>query len=285
MPRHRLRKHAKIPLTPATGKQQPESACRMQAPSRCQASTWRCSTTAVRGHPDPQRGPTRYSYARFVPMPADSHGSTVLDLARESTPGPCTTSPLKCLCRSRDDLHQYEIPANGPLKATMSRRCRAQRQALTLGLEHTAGCILKQPDLSHLALYTDIENTRPITASGDEDDAGACPATPLSARATTSCQTPWTPPLIQPNLNDKLVHRRYSEGIPSRRRARSGGVTQLLTAQSKAPSRSPHGLPTSTPCVRNRAFCRSDILFRRAFSENSRPQSNTRRRSSLYRLE
>ena len=119
--------------------------------------------------------------------------------------------------------------SNGPLKGNDVPEVPRYNGSLTLGLEHTAGWHLSTT-LSHFgAFYTDIENTRPITASGDEDDAGRVPShTLLSARASYRLPTRLDTTLwIQGrNLTDKLYIADIQEGIrPGAPRSILAGVT------------------------------------------------------------
>lgn len=119
--------------------------------------------------------------------------------------------------------------SNGPLKGNDVPEVPRYNGSLTLGLEHTAGWHLSTT-LSHFgAFYTDIENTRPITASGDEDDAGRVPShTLLSARASYKLPTRLDTTLwIQGrNLTDKLYIADIQEGIrPGAPRSILAGVT------------------------------------------------------------
>ncbi len=119
--------------------------------------------------------------------------------------------------------------SDGPLKGNDVPEIPRYSGSLTLGLEHTAGWHLSAT-VSHFgAFYTDIENTRPITASGDEEDAGRVPShTLLSARASYKLPTRLDTTLwVQGrNLTDKLYIADIQEGIrPGAPRSVLAGVT------------------------------------------------------------
>ncbi|MBS3805059.1 MAG: TonB-dependent receptor, partial [Oleiphilaceae bacterium] len=116
--------------------------------------------------------------------------------------------------------------SDGPLDGNQVPEIPKEAGSLTFGADHSAGWHLSAT-VSHLgAFYSDIQNTRDITADGE---AGEVPSRTLwSARASYVLPTPTETTLwLQGrNLTDKLYITDVQDGIrPGAERTVVGGVT------------------------------------------------------------
>jgi len=173
-------------------------------------------------------------------------------------------SPLNCFAEVAMNYTNAKIQQRAHSRARCPAKLPPLQRAADPRAWSTPRLASEAPPSATLALFIPIsKNTRPITASGDEDDAGrrAQATTPaLGTRHATSLpDTPWHTTLWIPAaaiLTDKLYIADISgrHPFPGAPRSILAGVTFKLSGRliGKAPVRSPHWLPKTSTHVREK---------------------------------